>query len=184
MGFVNEGGVKKVAKIKQNESNERHPHLKHYICDWCLHDYSIDDHHGHSHCLLNLIQKYRDGKTEGFSLRTKVHEACVLPSTPVQTRPFCSSVLIQRLWKFDSFGKGIPVSSDLFWCPTFGMKSCISTFLCFMCAIVANSDVWQRGDELPQLNIAILCYLVTKRFNCHFHLTFLFTHFAMLLRGS
>lgn len=166
MGFVNERGEKKVQKLrksKQNESNERHPHLKHYTCDWCLHDYSIDDHHGHSHCLLNLIQKYGDGRTEGFSLRTKVHGARVLPSTPVQTRPFCSSVLIQPLWKFDSFGKGIPVSSDLSWCPTFGMKSCISKFLWFMCAIVANSAVGQKGDELSQLNIAVLCCLVTKR---------------------
>lgn len=51
----------------------KHTLIYAYICDWCLHNNTIDNHYRHSHCLLNLvsIEKYRGMETQKGQLRER-----------------------------------------------------------------------------------------------------------------
>lgn len=86
----------------------KHTLIYAYICDWCLHNNTIDSHYRHSRCLLNLVFTEKYGKWKNKrdgSGRGNIHEGDVLFSTQkmatdtvkggVETRPICSSILIR-----------------------------------------------------------------------------------------
>lgn len=61
-----EAGRRTVKRGEGEEGNQlKHNLIYSYICDWCVHDNTADNHYRHSHCLLNLIftEKYRGMET-------------------------------------------------------------------------------------------------------------------------
>lgn len=78
-----------------------------YICDWCLHNNTINNHYRHSHCLLNLVytEKYLGMETQkGWLVGEKTsikatscsqhHESQNGSGQSLKTRPVSSSILI------------------------------------------------------------------------------------------
>lgn len=49
---------------KEKKIKMKHILVYAYICDWCLHNNTIDNHYRHSHCLLNLISTEKYGGME------------------------------------------------------------------------------------------------------------------------
>lgn len=104
-----EEGRRTVERRGEGEEGNKMKHILAYayICDWCLHNNTINNHYRHSHCLLNLVftEKYggmeiRKGSAPGEDTSMKATSCSQHKNGGgIKSRPICSSILI---WPHES----------------------------------------------------------------------------------